>query len=76
MTVSQSSTIDRPIPVEESDRFETAGVTTASSAHLVHDLYPAFLAPLLPVLIENLSLTKTAAGLLSVFYQFPSLIQP
>jgi FSR family fosmidomycin resistance protein-like MFS transporter len=76
VTVSQSSTIDLSIPKEDADRFETAGVTTASGAHLVHDLYTAFLAPLLPVLIENLSLTKTAAGLLSVFYQFPSLIQP
>ena len=49
---------------------------TVSSAHLVHDTYSSFLAPLLPVLIENLSLTKTAAGLLSVFYQWPSLLQP
>ena len=64
------------IATEDADRFETAGVTTASSAHFVHDMYTSFLAPLLPVLIENLSLTKTAAGLLSVFYQLPSLIQP
>jgi FSR family fosmidomycin resistance protein-like MFS transporter len=58
------------------ERFETAGVATVSSAHFFHDTYSAFLAPLLPVLIENLSLTKTAAGLLSVFYQLPSLLQP
>ena len=58
------------------ERFETAGVVTVSSAHFFHDTYSAFLAPLLPVIIENLSLTKTAAGLLSVFYQLPSLLQP
>ena len=66
-------------PIESTtsvERFETARVATVSSAHFVHDTYTAFLSPLLPVLIENLSLTKTAAGLLSVFYQFPSLLQP
>jgi FSR family fosmidomycin resistance protein-like MFS transporter len=51
-------------------------VITVSSAHAVHDTYSAFLAPLLPLLIANLSLTKTAAGLLMVFYQGPSLLQP
>ena len=66
-------------PVESApanERFETAGAVTVSSAHFFHDTYTAFLAPLLPVIIENLSLTKTAAGLLSVFYQLPSLLQP
>ncbi len=62
--------------VVEEEHFETAGVVTVSGSHMVHDTYSAFLAPLLPVLIENLSLTKTAAGLLSVFYQWPSLFQP
>lgn len=76
MSISPSPTIDHAITTEDADRFETAGVTTASSAHFVHDMYTSFLAPLLPVLIANLSLTKTAAGLLSVFYQLPSLIQP
>jgi FSR family fosmidomycin resistance protein-like MFS transporter len=61
---------------DDAERFETAGVITVSGAHLVHDTYSSFLAPLLPLLIQNLSLTKTAAGLLSVFYQWPSLLQP
>jgi len=72
--------VDLPAKTTKSEaaasRFETAGVVTVSSAHLVHDTYSSFLAPLLPVLIENLTLTKTAAGLLSVFYQWPSLVQP
>jgi hypothetical protein len=63
-------------PLETVKSFDAAEVITASSAHFVHDLYSSFLAPLLPVLIESLSLTKTAAGLLSVFYQWPSLLQP
>ena len=49
---------------------------TVSSAHAVHDTYTAFLSPLLPVIIENLSLTKSLAGLLTVFIQGPSLLQP
>lgn len=65
-----------PLTAAEGARFETAAVTTVSAAHFVHDTYSSFLAPLLPVLIANLSLTKTAAGLLSVFYQLPSLLQP
>jgi FSR family fosmidomycin resistance protein-like MFS transporter len=63
-------------PLASSKSFDTSEVITVSSAHFVHDLYTSFLAPLLPVLIESLSLTKTAAGLLSVFYQWPSLLQP
>ncbi len=60
----------------EQDDFQTAGVVTVSSAHAVHDTYSAFLPPLLPVLIERYALTNTAAGLLSVFMQIPSLFQP
>ncbi len=63
-------------PLEISDRFDAAEVITASGAHFVHDLYTSFLPPLLPVLIESFSLTKTAAGLLSIFYQWPSVLQP
>jgi MFS transporter, FSR family, fosmidomycin resistance protein len=63
------------IPLEN-EEFQTAGVATVSSAHAVHDTYTSFLPPLLPVLIERYALTNTAAGLLSVFLQIPSLFQP
>ncbi len=56
--------------------FQTGNVTTLSIAHAVHDTYSAFLPPLLPILIEKFTLTNTAAGLLSVFYQLPSILQP
>jgi MFS transporter, FSR family, fosmidomycin resistance protein len=68
--------LDTPLESAPAARFETADVVTVSSAHMVHDMYTSFLAPLLPVLINSLSLTKTAAGLLSIFYQWPSLLQP
>lgn len=56
--------------------FQTAGVVTVSVAHCIHDTFTAFFSTLLPVLIERLSLTNTMAGLLSVFLQFPSVLQP
>jgi len=51
-------------------------VATIALAHAVHDTYSAFLPALLPLLIANFSLTNTAAGLLTVFHQLPSLLQP
>jgi len=60
----------------EAERFQTDDVLTISAAHAVHDTYTAFLAPLLPAFIANLALSKTEAGLLSVFMQGPSLLQP
>ena len=56
--------------------FQTGRVLTISGAHAVHDTYTAFLAPLLPVFITKLSLSKTEAGALTVFLQGPSLLQP
>lgn len=58
------------------DDFQTRGVAVVSTAHAVHDTYTAFLPALLPVFIEKFSLTNTAAGLLSVSSQIPSLLQP
>ncbi|MGA9348074.1 MAG: MFS transporter [Anaerolineae bacterium] len=60
----------------EAERFQTDGVLTITAGHAVHDTYTAFLAPLLPAFISNLALSKTEAGLLSVFMQGPSLLQP
>ena len=56
--------------------FQTTNVVLISLGHAAHDTYTAFIAPLLPVLIENLSLTKTLAGMLTIFTQIPSLFQP
>ncbi len=60
----------------EADRFQTDRVLTITAAHAVHDTYTGFLPPLLPAFIANLSLTKTEAGVLTVFNQAPSLLQP
>ncbi|MBN2471729.1 MAG: MFS transporter [Anaerolineae bacterium] len=61
---------------EDTDRFHTGRVLTIAGAHAVHDTYSAFLPPLLPRFIEALSLSKTGAGMLTVFLQAPSLLQP
>ena len=55
---------------------QTSKVATIAAAHAVHDTYSSFLPPLLPVFIEKLSLTRAEAGLLAVFLQGPSLLQP
>ncbi len=63
-------------PIIKEETFQTGGVALVAATHAVHDTYTAFLPALLPVLIQNFSLTNTAAGLLSVFMQAPSLLQP
>jgi FSR family fosmidomycin resistance protein-like MFS transporter len=62
-------------PVEP-EQLQTDRVLTIAGAHAVHDTYTAFLPPLLPAFIEKLSLSNTQAGLLMVFMQAPSLLQP
>ena len=42
----------------------------------MHDTYTAFIAPLLPLLIDKLGLSLVMAGSLSVFSQLPSLLSP
>jgi len=63
-------------PTAEKNDFQGEQVFVISSGHFVHDVYSAFLAPLLPLLIEKLSLTLTMAGSLSAFMQFPALLNP
>jgi FSR family fosmidomycin resistance protein-like MFS transporter len=56
--------------------FQTGRVVTISSGHAVHDTYTAFLAPLLPAFKDSLHLSNTELGLLTVFLNAPSLVQP
>jgi len=51
-------------------------VYVVAGGHLFHDLYTSFLAPLLPTLIDNLSLSLTSAGFLSTFARIPSILNP
>jgi FSR family fosmidomycin resistance protein-like MFS transporter len=56
--------------------FQTGRVITIFGAHFIHDTYTAFVAPLLPLIIEKLSLTLTMAGSLTAFMQLPAIINP
>ncbi len=56
--------------------FDTGKILALSVSHFVHDVFSAFLAPLLPLLIEKLSLSLTQAGLLSTVMQIPALMNP
>lgn len=56
--------------------FETARVVLLSIGHAIHDMYPAFLAPLLPLLKAKLGLSNTLAGSLAAFLRSSSLAQP
>ena len=73
-------TSETPVPgageTPEAGHFQTGRVITIGAAHVLHDTYTAFLPPLLPMFIANLALSNTQAGLLSVFMQMPSLLQP
>ena len=60
----------------EDEGFETGQVLTIVSGHFVHDVYTAFIAPLLPLIIEKLSLSLTLAGSLTAILQLPGLLNP
>ncbi|HOG45452.1 MAG TPA: MFS transporter [Anaerolineae bacterium] len=69
-------TLSSAVGTGEAAKFEFGGVVALSAGHAVHDTYSAFLAPLLPAFIENLALSTTQAGVLSMLIQLPSLAQP
>jgi FSR family fosmidomycin resistance protein-like MFS transporter len=63
-------------PTVGDDDFQTGKILVLSIAHFVHDVYSSFLAPLLPLLIEKLSMSLTQAGFLSSVMQIPALLNP
>lgn len=61
---------------QHEEKFETLKTLIVSTAHVVHDTYSGFIAPLLPYLIERLSLLKVEAGIFLLLYQGASVLQP
>ncbi|RLC51016.1 MAG: MFS transporter [Candidatus Cloacimonadota bacterium] len=57
-------------------KFEFKNVITVSMAHLIHDTYSAFLAPILPLLISKFGITVLMAGLLDIVRKIPALANP
>jgi FSR family fosmidomycin resistance protein-like MFS transporter len=56
--------------------FQTGKILALSIGHFIHDVYSSFLSPLLPLLIEKLSMSLTQAGFLSTIMQIPALLNP
>jgi len=75
MTSFQQRLDHKPGTVNSSG-FQTAKILALSISHFVNDVYSSFLAPLLPMLIEKLSLSLTQAGLLTTVMQIPALMNP
>lgn len=51
-------------------------ILTISLAHLAHDTYSAFLAPILPLLIEKLQISLVMSAFLDIARKLPSLLNP
>ena len=64
------STDQNPKELTEKQVYSIAG------GHLFHDLYTSFLAPLLPTLMDSLSINLTVAGLLTSLSRLPSILNP
>ena len=62
--------------MNQNNKFQTGNILLISLTHFVHDVYSSFLAPILPLLIEKLSMTYTQAGFLTVIQRLPSLLNP
>jgi len=58
--------------MKNNGKFQIGNVSFISLAHLAHDIFGAFLAPILPLLIAKHGITLSMAGLLGVFQRIPS----
>ncbi len=60
----------------QSESFRTGDIVTISLAHMAHDIYTSFLAPILPLIVAKLGISLSMAGMLSVIQKIPSLFNP
>ena len=74
MSVEEHISPDSQIRIPRT--FQTGQILGLSISHFIHDIYASFLAPLLPLLIEKLSMSLTQAGFLSTIMQIPALLNP
>lgn len=58
------------------NKFKKSNVLSIAAAHLLHDTFSCFFAPLLPLLIEKMGFTYVIAGVLSVVQRLPALLNP
>ena len=74
--MNTEATPPSPRAIIEFKPFQTGLVLLLAGSHFVHDVFTAFLAPLLPLLIEKLGLSLFLAGSLAVVLNLPSLLNP
>jgi len=56
--------------------FRRGEVYTISFAHMFHDIFSSFLAPILPLLIQRLGISLSLASFLDIARKIPSLFNP
>lgn len=71
--MAENKTVEQPAPGTD---FQTGKVATIATAHLSHDVFSAFLAPLLPLLIAKLNLSLSAVAILDIARKIPQLLNP
>ncbi len=72
MTSKNTNTSGR----EREQAFQTDKILTIVFGHFVHDTHTAFVAPLLPIIIQQLSISLTMAGSLVSFMRLPAILNP
>jgi len=73
--MASTDTTSAPTSVKENG-VQPGHVLTITSGHFVHATYTAFVAPILPLIIEKLSLSLTQAGALPAIMQIPAVLNP
>jgi len=64
------------VDMEKSSKFQTAKVLTVSASHFFHDVYSAFFAPMVPLLIAKFGISLSMVSLLDVTRKLPSFFNP
>jgi len=67
---------EKNMSIKPEKKYDRSGILTLSFAHMLHDIYSSFLAPLLPLLIDKLAFSYSLAGFLSLASRLPSLLNP
>jgi MFS transporter, FSR family, fosmidomycin resistance protein len=60
--------------MDKKQKFQWNNVIAISLAHLTHDIFSSFLAPLLPLLVIKLNFSYTIAGVLSIIQKIPNVL--
>lgn len=74
--VLQKTVRERLILNQMDDGFQRRKVLVLAGGHFSHDIFSSFLAVFLPLLIDKFSLSIALAGMFTVIFRSPSLLNP